>query len=105
MKTIGMTALAALAAVALVSFASHGESNEKTGSLTQRLQGSWTMVSNVLDQDGKKSEPFGPSAKGGVIFSVCDQLQVPVRFVGTGERPQDLAPFEPREFVEALFAS
>jgi fused signal recognition particle receptor len=45
------------------------------------------------------------TAKGGVIFSVCDQLRVPVRFVGTGERPQDLAPFDPREFVEALFAS
>lgn len=45
------------------------------------------------------------TAKGGVIFSVCDQLRVPVRFVGTGERPQDLAPFEPREFVEALFAT
>jgi fused signal recognition particle receptor len=45
------------------------------------------------------------TAKGGVIFSVCDQLRVPVRFVGTGERPQDLAPFEPREFVEALFAA
>ena len=45
------------------------------------------------------------TAKGGVIFSVCDQLRVPVRFVGTGERPQDLALFEPREFVEALFAA
>ncbi len=44
------------------------------------------------------------TAKGGVIFSICDQLGVPVRFVGTGERPQDLAPFEPREFVDALFA-
>ncbi len=44
------------------------------------------------------------TAKGGVIFSVCDQLGVPVRFVGTGEKPQDLAPFDPREFVEALFA-
>ena len=44
------------------------------------------------------------TAKGGVVFSVCDQLKVPVRFVGTGERPQDLAPFEPREFVEALFS-
>ena len=43
------------------------------------------------------------TAKGGVIFSVCDQLRVPVRFVGTGERPQDLARFEPRRFVEALF--
>ena len=45
------------------------------------------------------------TAKGGVIFSICDQLGVPVRFVGTGERPQDLAPFEARAFVEALFAS
>ena len=44
------------------------------------------------------------TAKGGVVFSVCDQLRVPVRFVGTGERPQDLARFEPRRFVEALFA-
>jgi fused signal recognition particle receptor len=45
------------------------------------------------------------TAKGGVVFSVCNELAVPVRFVGTGERPQDLAPFAPREFVEALFAS
>ena len=44
------------------------------------------------------------TAKGGVVFSVCDQLRVPVRFVGTGERPQDLARFERRSFVEALFA-
>ncbi len=44
------------------------------------------------------------TAKGGVVFSVCDQLRVPVRFVGTGERPQDLARFEPQRFVEALFA-
>ncbi len=43
------------------------------------------------------------TAKGGVVFSVCDELGVPVRFVGTGERPQDLALFQPREFVEALF--
>lgn len=43
------------------------------------------------------------TAKGGVVFSVCDQLKVPVRFVGTGERPQDLARFDPRGFVEALF--
>jgi fused signal recognition particle receptor len=44
------------------------------------------------------------TAKGGVIFAVCDQLGVPVRFVGTGEKAGDLAPFEPRRFVEALFA-
>jgi fused signal recognition particle receptor len=45
------------------------------------------------------------TAKGGVIFAVCDQLKVPVRFVGTGQKPQDLARFEPRAFVEALLAS
>jgi len=44
------------------------------------------------------------TAKGGVVFSACDQLGVPVRFVGTGEAAKDLAPFEPREFVEALLA-
>jgi len=44
------------------------------------------------------------TAKGGVIFAVCDQLGVPVRFIGTGEKASDLAPFEPKQFVEALFA-
>ena len=44
------------------------------------------------------------TAKGGVIFAVCDQLRIPVRFVGTGERADDLADFEPKRFVDALFA-
>jgi fused signal recognition particle receptor len=44
------------------------------------------------------------TAKGGVIFAVCDQLRIPVRFVGTGERADDLAAFEPKRFVDALFA-
>ena len=42
------------------------------------------------------------TAKGGVVFAVCDQLGVPIRFVGSGERPQDLAPFDARGFVDAL---
>jgi fused signal recognition particle receptor len=44
------------------------------------------------------------TAKGGVIFAVCHQLGVPVRFIGTGEKASDLAPFEPKRFVDALFA-
>ena len=43
------------------------------------------------------------SSKGGIVFAVCDQLDIPVRFVGTGEEPEDLAPFSPELFVEALF--
>jgi fused signal recognition particle receptor len=43
------------------------------------------------------------SSKGGMVFAVCDQLGIPIRFVGTGEGPEDLAPFSPEAFVEALF--
>ena len=44
------------------------------------------------------------TGKGGIVFAICDQLGIPVRFVGTGERPEDLAPFVAEDFVEALFA-
>jgi fused signal recognition particle receptor len=45
------------------------------------------------------------SAKGGVVFSICHELGLPVLFVGTGEGPEDLAPFHPQEFVDALLAT
>jgi len=44
------------------------------------------------------------SAKGGVVVGIRDQLNVPVKFVGLGETPADLEPFDPGVFVEALFA-
>ncbi len=43
------------------------------------------------------------TAKGGVVLSIKDDLDVPVKFVGTGETADDLAPFEPATFVAALF--
>jgi fused signal recognition particle receptor len=43
------------------------------------------------------------TAKGGVVFAIGRELGVPVRFVGTGETIDDLAPFDPEAFVEALF--
>ena len=43
------------------------------------------------------------TSKGGIVFAICDQLGIPVRLVGTGEQPEDLAPFSPEAFVEALF--
>ena len=43
------------------------------------------------------------TAKGGVVIGICDELKLPVRFVGVGEKVADLRPFDPREFVEALF--
>ena len=44
------------------------------------------------------------TAKGGVVIGICDELKLPVRYVGVGETVADLKPFAPREFVEALFA-
>ncbi|MFI5309335.1 MAG: signal recognition particle-docking protein FtsY [Polyangiales bacterium] len=44
------------------------------------------------------------TAKGGVILGIVDQHKIPVRYIGLGERVEDLREFEPSTFVEALFA-
>jgi fused signal recognition particle receptor len=44
------------------------------------------------------------TAKGGVIIGICDELKIPVRYVGIGEKVVDLKPFDAHEFVQALFA-
>ncbi|MBW7887067.1 MAG: signal recognition particle-docking protein FtsY [Bacteroidetes bacterium] len=43
------------------------------------------------------------TAKGGVIFAICNALKIPVRFIGVGEKIDDLQPFNSKKFVEALF--
>jgi len=44
------------------------------------------------------------TAKGGIVFAIERELKLPVRFVGTGEKPSDFAEFEPRAFVDAILA-
>jgi len=44
------------------------------------------------------------SAKGGIVVSIADQLKVPVKFVGLGETPDDVEPFDPATFMEAMFS-
>jgi fused signal recognition particle receptor len=43
------------------------------------------------------------TAKGGVVIGISDELRIPVRYVGVGEKVADLRPFDPSEFVDALF--
>ena len=43
------------------------------------------------------------TAKGGVIFNIANRLKLPVKFVGVGEGMDDLIPFVPKDFIEALF--
>lgn len=44
------------------------------------------------------------TAKGGIIINVAHELNIPIRFIGIGEQMEDLRDFEPKEFVDALFA-
>jgi fused signal recognition particle receptor len=44
------------------------------------------------------------TAKGGVVVAISRELGLPVRYVGIGEKPEDLLPFDSREFVDSLFA-
>ena len=43
------------------------------------------------------------TAKGGMVFAIYRELGLPVRFIGTGEKIEDLAPFDPDHFIDALF--
>lgn len=43
------------------------------------------------------------TAKGGMVFAIYRELGLPVRFIGTGEGIQDMAPFDPDQFIEGLF--
>ncbi|MBU1098813.1 MAG: signal recognition particle-docking protein FtsY [Bacteroidetes bacterium] len=44
------------------------------------------------------------TAKGGILFQICDELKIPVKFIGVGEGIDDLQPFVPENYVKALFS-
>jgi fused signal recognition particle receptor len=44
------------------------------------------------------------TAKGGIVLAICDELKIPILYIGTGQELEDLAPFDPEDFVEALFS-
>lgn len=61
------------------------------------------LFSEALSVNGIALTKLDGTAKGGVILGICDQHQLPVRYVGIGERVEDLKEFEANGFVEALF--
>ncbi|ONF72720.1 signal recognition particle-docking protein FtsY [Amycolatopsis keratiniphila] len=63
------------------------------------------VFSEVIDVTGIVLTKLDGTAKGGIVFQVQRELGVPVKLVGLGEGPDDLAPFEPGAFVEALLSS
>ena len=72
-----------------------------------------TTGQNAIAQAKKFQEAVGVTglavtkldgtAKGGVMFAIKDQLNLPIRFIGVGEKVEDLRPFDPEEFVDAIF--
>jgi len=44
------------------------------------------------------------TAKGGIVLSICDELKIPIRYIGTGEKLEDIAYFDAGDFVQAIFS-
>ncbi|OLQ93701.1 signal recognition particle-docking protein FtsY [Vibrio ponticus] len=62
------------------------------------------LFSDVAPITGITLTKLDGTAKGGVIFALADQFQIPIRFIGVGEGIDDLRPFETQEFIDALFS-
>lgn len=61
------------------------------------------MFTEVIDVTGIFLAKLDGTARGGIVIAIKDMLDMPVKFVGLGEKPEDIAEFDPAEFVEALF--
>jgi fused signal recognition particle receptor len=61
------------------------------------------MFTEAIDVTGIFLAKLDGTARGGIVIAIKDQLDIPVKFVGLGEKPEDIAEFDPETFVEALF--
>ena len=62
------------------------------------------VFGNAINITGIILAKLDGTAKGGVVWSIKEQLNIPVKFIGLGETPQDIETFDPRRFVDGLFA-
>ena len=63
-----------------------------------------TAFDEALGIDGVVLTKLDGTAKGGIVFAIANDLQLPVKYVGVGEQIDDLLEFKPAEFVEALLS-
>jgi fused signal recognition particle receptor len=61
------------------------------------------MFTEAIDVTGIFLAKLDGTARGGIVIAIKDQLDIPVKFIGLGEKPSDIAEFNPDSFVEALF--
>lgn len=62
------------------------------------------MFTEAINVTGIFLAKLDGTARGGIVIAIKDMLDIPVKFIGLGETPEDIAEFDPDEFVEALFA-
>ena len=61
------------------------------------------IFKDALDISGIALTKLDGTAKGGVIIAISEILKIPIRYIGVGEKINDLRDFHARDFVEALF--
>ena len=61
------------------------------------------MFTEAVEVTGIFLAKLDGTARGGIVIAIKDTLDIPVKFIGLGETPEDIAEFDPEEFVEALF--
>ena len=59
---------------------------------------------DAVDVTGVFLSKLDGTARGGIVVAIRDELEVPVKLVGLGERPEDVEPFDPEAFIDAIFA-
>ena len=57
----------------------------------------------ATDVSGILLSKLDGTARGGIVLAICDQLQIPIKYIGMGEKIGDIAPFDPVSFVNAIF--
>jgi fused signal recognition particle receptor len=62
------------------------------------------MFTQAINVTGIFLAKLDGTARGGIVIAIKDQLNIPVKFVGVGQNPEDIAEFDPQTFVEALFS-
>ena len=63
------------------------------------------IFNDAIDIDGIILTKLDGTAKGGVVIAICNEMEVPVLFVGVGEGKEDLLPFDATEFISAIVPS
>jgi len=62
------------------------------------------LFNEAVDITGLTLTKLDGTAKGGIVINICHEMKIPLRFIGIGEKMEDLREFDPHEFIEALFA-